>query len=152
MAVIDLDEIRPPATYGVISPAALDWGADVEVDWIEDVGLRPRSLVLSPDDRYLYATLNGGGEVVKVDLSTNEVVSSVETGDAPRSMAISSDGEALYIVNYDSNTMSKVLTETMEEVQELPTAEKPIGITVDPLTSNVWVSAYSGVLEIYEDQ
>ena len=152
VAVIDLDEIRPPATYGVISPAALDWGADVEVDWIEDVGLRPRSLVLSPDDRYLYATLNGGGEVVKVDLSTNEVVSSVETGDAPRSMAISNDGEALYIVNYDSNTMSKVLTETMEEVQELPTAEKPIGITVDPLTSNVWVSAYSGVLEIYEDQ
>ena len=67
-------------------------------------------------------------------------------------MAISDDGDALYIVNYNSDTISKVLTENMEEVQELPTADKPIGITIDPESSNVWVSSYSGVLEIYQDQ
>ena len=152
IAVIDLDQIRRPATYGIISPTEFDWGSDVEVEWIEDVGLRPRSLVLSPDGEFLYATLNGSGQVVKIDLSTNEVVSSVSTGDAPRSMAISDDGDALYIVNYNSDTISKVLTENMEEVQELPTADKPIGITIDPESSNVWVSSYSGVLEIYQDQ
>ena len=47
--------------------------------------------------------------------------------------------------------MSKVLTANMEEVQELRTADKPIGITVDPNTSNVWVSNYSGVLQIFAD-
>ncbi len=66
-------------------------------------------------------------------------------------MAMSSDGTTLYVVNYNSDTMSKVLTETMEEVQEIRTADKPIGITVDPNTANVWVSNYSGVLQIFEE-
>ena len=44
------------------------------------------------------------------------------------------------------------ITETMEEVQELRTADKPIGITVDPQNANVWVSNYSGVLQIFEEQ
>ncbi len=152
VAVIDLDAIRAPTLDELSAGASPDWGADLELEWIEDVGRGPRSLVLSPDDRFLYATLNRDGEVVKVDLETNTVLAGVRTGDAPRSMAISDDGEALYIVNYNSDTMSKVLTETMEEIQELNTADKPIGITVDPVSSNVWVSHYSGVLQIYEDQ
>jgi len=48
--------------------------------------------------------------------------------------------------------MSKILTDSFEEVQELDVADKPIGITVDPESSNVWVSHYSGVLQIFEDQ
>lgn len=152
IAVIDLDAIREPASGLGAASDTIDWGAGLEVEWIEDVGRAPRSVVLSPDDRFLYATLNGDGEVVKIDVASNTVIASVRTGDAPRSMAISEDGEALYVVNYNSDTLSKVLTESMEEVQELNVADKPIGITVDPETSDVWVSAYSGVLEIYEDQ
>jgi YVTN family beta-propeller protein len=155
IAIVSLDEIVRPETR-VIPPNSIDavvgvWGVDLELDWLEGVGSGPRSLVLSPDDKYLYATLNGEGLVIKIDLETREVIEKVRTGDAPRSMAISEDGTALYIVNYDSDTVSKVLTETMEEVQELRTADKPIGITVDPNTSNVWVSNYSGVLQIFED-
>ena len=129
-----------------------EWGVDLELDWLEDVGRSPRSVVLSPDDRYLYVTLNGEGTVIKIDLDTRETIERVRTGDAPRSMAISDDGEALYVVNYFSNTVSKLLTDSMEEVQELRTADKPIGITVDPLNANVWVSNYSGVLQIFEEQ
>ena len=157
IAVIPLDEIvKPepgslPPTEGT-AQVADDWNVDIELDWINDVGRSPRSVVLSPDDQFLYATLNGEGRVIKIDLETREVIENVRTGDAPRSMAISDDGEALYVVNYNSNTMSKVLTSDMEEVQELSTADKPIGITVDPATSNVWVSNYSGVLQIFEDQ
>ncbi|NNC79467.1 MAG: peptidoglycan-binding protein, partial [Acidimicrobiales bacterium] len=99
----------------------------------------------------LYATLNGEGRVVKIDLETGEVIAKVRTGNAPRSMAMSADGEVLYVVNYNSDTMSKVLTDSFEEVQEVRTADKPIGITVDPQNANVWVSNYSGVLQIFED-
>lgn len=156
IAIIPLDEIVRP-TSRVFPPHGEDvrlgdWQLDFELDWLEDVGRSPRSVVLSPDDKFLYATLNGEGRVIKIDLATREIVEKVRTGDAPRSMAISDDGEALYVVNYVSNTMSKVMTRDMEEVQELRTAEKPIGITVDPNTSNVWVSNYSGVLQIFQDQ
>jgi len=155
IAVVPLDKIERPETR-IIPPNSIDavigdWGVDLDLDWIEGVGRGPRSVVLSPDDKFLYATLNGEGRVIKIDLETNEVVERVRTGDAPRSMAISTDGTTLYVVNYNSDTMSKVLTADMEEVQELRTADKPIGITVDPNTSNVWVSNYSGVLQIFAD-
>ncbi len=153
IAIVPLDQIVRPENNvghpGVFTEPA--WGVNFELDWLEDVGRGPRSVVLSPDDKYLYATLNGEGRVIKIDLETREVIEKVRTGDAPRSMAISNDGEALYVVNYVSDTMSKVMTDTMEEIQELRTADKPIGITVDPNTSNVWVSNYSGVLQIFED-
>ena len=155
IAILPLDEIGRPEVVGLqpdFEPIYTTWDVDLNVERIEDVGRGPRSILLSPDNQFLYATLNSEGTVVKIDATTGEVLEEVRTGDAPRSMAISEDGEALYVVNYNSDTVSKVLTETMEELQELETADKPIGITVDPASSNVWVSNYSGVLQIFEDQ
>jgi DNA-binding beta-propeller fold protein YncE len=42
------------------------------------VGSNPRALVLSPDNAYLYATLNAAGRVIAYDLATNKVVESVK--------------------------------------------------------------------------
>ncbi|RZV45863.1 MAG: YncE family protein [Acidimicrobiales bacterium] len=153
IAIVSLAAIEPPSQVlgfgGEVINAA--WRADLEVEWLKGVGRGPRHVILSPDDRVLYATLNGEGRVVKIDLETGEVIAKVRTGNAPRSMAMSADGEVLYVVNYNSDTMSKVLTDSFEEVQEVRTADKPIGITVDPQNANVWVSNYSGVLQIFED-
>ena len=38
------------------------------VSWMYGVGSGPRHLVLSPDGRWLYATLNGAGTIAKIDL------------------------------------------------------------------------------------
>ena len=73
---------------------------------VPGVGSAPRHLVLSPDGRRLFVTLNGAGGVVAVDTATGAVVARVTTGTQPRSMAISADGQALYVVNYVSNTVS----------------------------------------------
>ena len=143
IAKIPLNELGAPGAAN---------SAPLEIEWLEDIGWGPRTVLLSPDDSTLFVTLNGEGTVVKVDADSGEVLERVQTGDAPRSMAISSDGEALYVVNYNSNTLSKIVTDTFEEVQELPVADKPIGITIDEASSDVWVSAYSGVLQIFEDQ
>lgn len=125
--------------------------ASQTVDYIERVGISPRHLVISPDGRFLYATLNGEGRTVKIDLDSDEVVGSVATGSAPRSMAISDDGTALYIVNYRSDTMSKVRTSDMTETEEHPTGHLPIGITYDAASREVWVSNYSGTIQVFTD-
>jgi DNA-binding beta-propeller fold protein YncE len=100
----------------------------------------------------LYISLNGEGKLAKLDLFTGKVVARVSTGAAPRSMAISDDGTALYVVNYNSNTMSKVRTSDMVETEEHQTWSKPIGITYDGPTGEVWVSAYSGAIQVFSDQ
>jgi YVTN family beta-propeller protein len=122
-----------------------------EVSFLKGVGRGPRHLVMSPDGASLYVSLNGEGRLAKIDVASGEIVGKVATGDAPRSMAISDDGTALYVVNYNSDTISKVRTSDMVEIEEHRVSDKPIGVTYDAATRQVWVSAYSGTIEVFTD-
>lgn len=124
----------------------------LEVETIESVGRSPRHLVSSPDGSILYVSLNGEGKLAKIDVDIGEVVAKVATGAAPRSMAISDDGTALYVVNYNSPTVSKVRTSDMVETEEHGTWPKPIGVTYDMATREIWVSSYSGAIQVFADQ
>jgi YVTN family beta-propeller protein len=107
--------------------------------------------VLDPAGRYLYATLNGEGRVIRLDLDSGEVVDRVRTGSAPRSMAISDDGLSLYVVNYNSNTLAKVDTATMEVTQTLDMPQRPIGVTFDSSGREVWVASYTGAITVLRE-
>ncbi len=122
---------------------------ELELGWLKGVGSNPRHVVISPDNQILNVTLNGEGTVIKIDLATGEVVDRVRTGTAPRSMAVADDGHTIYVVNYESDTMSQVRTSDFEILQTFKTAHHPIGITFDPQSREVWVSAYSGVIHVY---
>jgi len=124
---------------------------DFSITTIENVGRAPRHLVLSPDGSTLYVSLNGEARLAKIDVESGEILASVATGAAPRTMTISDDGTALYVVNYNSATMSKVRTSDMVETEERQTWSKPIGITYDAATREVWVSAYSGAIQVFAD-
>jgi YVTN family beta-propeller protein len=115
------------------------------------VGSGPRHLVLSPDGRWLYATLNGAGLTAKIDLTTRTVVARVSTGVNPRSMAISADGRALYVVNYGSDTVSKLRSSDMSLIQTIGTLHHPIGVTYDRKTGSVWVACYVGRILVFSD-
>ena len=144
IAVIDLSALSPEngsTTTGQPAPT-----------YIRGVGITPRHLALSPDDKTLYVTLNREHAVVAVDLDSGQVIRRVRTGRAPRSMDISSDGTALYVVNYESNTMSKIRTRDFAILQEFDTTPRPIGITYDPFNNEVWVSTYSGTIHVYAEQ
>jgi YVTN family beta-propeller protein len=124
----------------------------LKLSWLTKVGLTPRHLVIDPiNNRYLYATLNNEGNVVKVDLTTNKVVKKCYSGKAPRSMAISDDGSYLYVVNYLSNTISKIRTADMKVIEKQKTNHHPIGITYDSQQNTVWVACYSGCIMVFED-
>jgi YVTN family beta-propeller protein len=130
--------------------AVIDLGT-FEVSYLPGVGRGPRHLVLSPDGGTLYVSLNSEDRLAKIDLGTGEILGKVTTGDAPRSMVISDDGTALYVVNYFSDTLSKVRTSDMTEIEEIRVSDKPIGVTYDSATRKVWVSAYSGTIEVFSD-
>lgn len=123
-----------------------------DVTYLRGVGRGPRHLVLSPDGDTLYVSLNTEDRLAKIDVSSGEILGKVATGDAPRSMAISDDGTALYVVNYFSNTLSKVRTSDMTETEEHRVSDKPIGVTYDDATREIWVSAYSGTIEVFADE
>ncbi len=111
----------------------------------------PRHVVLSPDGHTLYVTNNGSGTVSAVDAATGRVLRDAVMGRQPRSMAISPDGTALYVVNYSSSSVSKVRTSDLTVTQTVPVDGLPIGITYEQTRRAVWVSCYSGVIDVFDD-
>lgn len=117
-----------------------------------NVGSNPRALVLSPDEKTLYATLNHSGQVIAFDLEKNRVVRKVVTGKATRSLALSTDGSALFVVNFFSNSMSKIRTSDFAVLQEIKSCKEPIGITFEPLMQRTWVACYGGSIKVYDNK
>jgi DNA-binding beta-propeller fold protein YncE len=113
----------------------------------------PRHLVIDPTGHYLYASLNKGGQVVKIDIGLRRVVDRVTTGTNPRTIALAPDGRSLYVVNYESRTVAKVRTKDMLVIQRLTTAGvHPVGLTYEIATRTVWVSCYRGTIERFADR
>ncbi len=132
-------------------PAAVDGAGEDAVTWFRGIGRSPRHLNLSPDGRFLFATLNKDGEVAKISTDTGSVVGTVQTGQQPRSAALSADGTALFVVNYESDTVSRIRTSDLEVLETVPVDHHPIGITYDALTERIWVASYGGALTVFDD-
>ena len=113
----------------------------------------PRHLVIDRAGRYLYASLNKGGGVVKIDIGLRRVVDRVSTGINPRTIVLAPDGRSLYVVNYESQTVAKVRTRDMLVLQRLTTrGVHPVGIDYDAGTRTVWVACYRGTIERFADR
>jgi YVTN family beta-propeller protein len=122
--------------------------ASLQGEWY--VGSNVRHVVIDPvSGRYLYATLNGPGDVVKVDRRTGHVVAVTHTGMDCRSLAISTDGTALFVVNYLSNSMTMLRADNLKILATVPTGTHPVGISYDGTTGRVWVAVYTGEIMVY---
>ena len=112
------------------------------------VGINPRAIVLSPDEKTLYVTLNSSGKVAAWDLENSKLIKTVRTGKAARSLDISNDGSALFVVNYDSGTVSKVRASDMKLIQTIRVCNEPIGVTFDAPSQNTWIACYGGSIKV----
>lgn len=116
------------------------------------IGSNPRAVVLSPDNRTLYATLNHSGRVTSFDLIKRKILASTRTGKTARSLAISSDGSALFVVNFESGTVSKLRASDLTVLQKIKVCRQPIGVTYDETTSRTWVACYLGQIKIFDNK
>jgi YVTN family beta-propeller protein len=116
------------------------------------IGSNPRALVLSPDNKVLYATLNLSGQVAAWDLVANKSLGKAKIGQAARSLDISSDGTALFATNFKSGTVSKVRSSDLKVLQTIKVCAEPIGISYDSPTARTWVACYNGSVKVFANQ
>jgi YVTN family beta-propeller protein len=116
------------------------------------IGSNPRALVLSPDNKVLYATLNVSGQVAAWDLVANKSLGKAKIGKAARSLDISSDGTALFATNFKSGTVSKVRTSDLKVLQTIKVCAEPIGISYDAPTARTWIACYNGSVKVFDNQ
>ena len=115
------------------------------------IGVNPRAVELSPDNKTLYATLNVSGRVIAWNLEANQAIKSVKTGATARSLAISGDGSALFVVNFTSGTVTKLRSSDLSKVQTIKVCKEPIGITYDNATNRTWVACYEGSVKVFQN-
>ena len=63
---------------------------------------RPYGICFNPLKNYCFVTLQGSGELVKINVQSQSIDASVEVGRTPRGIAITSNGEEVYVSQFIS--------------------------------------------------
>ncbi|HEY7305422.1 MAG TPA: beta-propeller fold lactonase family protein [Bryobacteraceae bacterium] len=122
-------------------------GYDVQVKIAEiPVGLEPRCVVISPDDRWAYVTNAISGTVSIVSLEQYRVLQTIKVGTEPRGCALTPNGAWLYVANHTQGTVSIISTAFRSVIGTVSVGRHPMAIAVtndgdsDDLDERVFVT------------
>lgn len=127
--------------------SVIDTGPGREVARIPTGGFDPLSVVLTPDERYLFVA-NTGGEVsddrvTVVETATHKVVATIQVGEAPLDMAVSPDGRWVYVTNSRGQSVSVLDAVELKEARRMnvfAAGDGPYGIAVSPDGETLYVT------------
>ncbi len=97
-------------------------------------------LDFSADGRYLLASCEYSGWVVKVDIPTLKVTGELHVGGLPIDVRLSPDGAVFYVANQGRHGVSIVDPEAMKEIAFLPTGRGAHGLYVSRDTRSLYVT------------
>lgn len=110
------------------------------LDTIE-TGPRPHGLVVSPDRRTLYITVETSDELLKVDVATHRIVARAKVGPVPNEPTISADGRYVFVPQRRGDHCDVVETTTMRVVASLPVGLEEHNAYTSADGSRVYVTA-----------
>jgi len=111
---------------------------DLNSDKVEKIaiGIGPAQVYLSPDNKYAYVANQGtekntSNTVSKVDLTTKQVGSTIETGKGTHGVVVSSDNKFVYITNMYNSTVSVIDNSTNNVIDTISVDSIPNGISIN---------------------
>jgi PQQ-dependent catabolism-associated beta-propeller protein len=96
------------------------------------VGQRPRGIVLSKDEKWLYICASDSDHIEVLDLATDKIARTLPSGADPEYFALDPTGKLLYIANEDSNLVTVVDIDRGAVVTEIPVGVEPEGMGISP--------------------
>ena len=93
--------------YTTNQVAVIDLGTN-EIVKIIPVGAKPIALIKSPDNRYVYVSNSGSGDVYMINTTTGEIDAKIPMGNQPVAMTTNAKGDKLYVVDYFLNRVSVI--------------------------------------------
>ncbi len=121
-------------------------------------GSRPFGICLEPLKRNAYVTLQGTGQLLRINVKTKEITSVLEVGRMPRAMAINSDGSKVFVsqfispqekglvreINTASMTVSKEIELAYDQSIDFEDNGRGVpnflaGLTITPDGEELWV-------------
>jgi len=98
------------------------------------VGIGPAQVYIAPDDRYAFVANQGTEQnpsvtISKIDLTTDIVVATIETGKGAHGIVTNSDGRYAYVTNMYEDTVSIIDNSSNRLVATVTVGKIPNGIT-----------------------
>ncbi|MGQ0549999.1 MAG: YncE family protein [Armatimonadota bacterium] len=121
-------DFRDPDTWTLIKSVPIPWSG---VDHLD----------LSADGRYLLASTEFAGVVVKVDLMAMEIAGHVDVGGKPVDVRLAPDGSVFYVANQGRHGVSIIDPVLMQEVAFLPAGPGSHGLQVSRDAKTLYVSS-----------
>lgn len=120
-------DFRDPATWQLRGSVSIPYPGVDHLDF-------------SADGRYLLASCEYSGWVVKVDIPTMRVTGELNVGGLPIDVRLSPDGTVFYVANQGRHGVSIVDAEAMKEIAFLPTGRGAHGLYVSRDTRSLYVT------------
>jgi YVTN family beta-propeller protein len=120
-------DYRDPNTWELIKSVSVPWAGVDHMDF-------------SADGRYLLASCEFTGQVVKVDNETMEVVGRVNVGSLPIDVKVSPDGSVFFVANQGRHGVSVVDPESMTEIAFIATGRGAHGLNYSRDTTRLFGS------------
>lgn len=110
---------------------------DLETDQVEKVetGKGPAQVYIDGNNQFAYVANQGTADapsnsVTVVDLATNKVTATIETGKGAHGVVTSSDSKRLYVTNMFENTVTVIDTEQNKAIETIEVGKVPNGISI----------------------
>src|SRR5439155_10766789 len=97
------------------------------------VGIEPRDVAISPDDKWVYVSNAGSGtvSVIRANPGHPHVVRTVRVGTEPDGMAFTPNGSKLFVANARSNNITVIDPHGHRVIDRIPgVGLEPPGITI----------------------
>ena len=105
------------------------------------IGQRPRGIVLSKDNRFLYVAVSDDDTIQIIDTETGKLVGNLPSGEDPETFALSPGGDYLYVSNEDDNLLTVIDIPKQLAIKSIPVGVEPEG--VDASQDGRWVVSAS---------
>jgi YVTN family beta-propeller protein len=95
----------------------------------------PHGLVITPDNKWVYASSDGDSVVSVISTATDEVTKSIDVGTMPHGLAITPDGSQVLVAAFGTDQVEAIDTSTNQVTWQVPVPQPHnLAITADGQT------------------
>ncbi|HKR13481.1 MAG TPA: YncE family protein [Pyrinomonadaceae bacterium] len=109
-----------------------------------DAGVKPSSVALQHDERYLWIGNNGANAdesgITVIDTAGNKVVAQLKTGAGHHEIVLNDDDTVAFVTNKDAGTLTVVDVRKLAVLKELKVGAQPTAMAYSSLGKTVYVA------------
>jgi YVTN family beta-propeller protein len=151
---LPVDVVRPPrqnlmfiADQGVHGVFVVDPDAWKMIEFIP-TGRGTHGILLSHDEKSLYASNRGEGSISVIDIASRKVTAKWKTGGSPDMGQLSPDGRHMWISSRYHSAVLAIDTTTGKVIARIPTDKEPHGLTYFPNSRGTRSLGHNGIYQL----